>query len=124
MGTAGITFTNPLINASGNNQAYTVNSTGGGVLTLGGYAASNSGTSFTGTFNGNANVLISGSVTNGSTSTAGTITYSGTGTLTLQGANTYGGNTTVNSGTIIAVSAPGTSPSATMRAPSSWAAVH
>ena len=51
------------------------------------------------TFDGSANVTVTGVVSQGP-STGGSLAYQGSGTLTLQGANTYVGSTTLTAGTV------------------------
>ena len=103
-GLGALTFGGALTNTAGAANTLTVNNgtgTGGTTaLKLGGYALSNSATSYTDVINGSGNVNITGAVTNGGTATASGLTYAGTGTLTLSGANTYAGATTVSGGTL------------------------
>ena len=110
------TFTQGITNAgfsgtlgSSSGTTFTVNNASGAAshtLNLGGYILYSSGgtlgtAAFNDTFNGTANINITGAVTDNETGGAKQgVTYSGTGTLILGGTNTYTNGTLVQSGTV------------------------
>lgn len=94
-----LTFGGAVTNTTSSAQTLTVNGVGN-TLVLGGLVLQTGGsTAITQTFNGTANITVSGVISNG-TALANGVTYSGTGTMTLSGANTYTGKTTVSSGVL------------------------
>ncbi|MEI8340283.1 MAG: autotransporter-associated beta strand repeat-containing protein, partial [Verrucomicrobiota bacterium] len=103
-GAGALTFGGVMTNTAGAINTMTVNdgtgTTSTTAVSFGGYALSNSATSYVDIINGTGNVNITGAVINGGTATTSGLTYSGSGLLTLSGNNSYGGLTTVSSGAL------------------------
>jgi autotransporter-associated beta strand protein len=93
------TFSNKVINASGN-ATYGSYTAGGSLVFAGGIDLTDSGSTSnrTLTLGGSGNTTVSGTIANGGTATAGAVTIASTALTTLSGDNTYGGATTVSSG--------------------------
>ena len=101
------TFSNKVINASGN-TTYGSYTAGGSLVFVGGIDLTDSGSSNsrTLTLGGSGDITVSGSIANGGTATAGVVTITNTALTTLSGNNTYGGATTVNSGATLRLGSP------------------
>jgi fibronectin-binding autotransporter adhesin len=93
------TFSNKVINASGN-TTYGSYTAGGSLVFAGGIdlTTSASANNRTLTLGGSGDITVSSSIANGGTATAGVVTITNTALTTLSGNNTYGGATTVDSG--------------------------
>jgi autotransporter-associated beta strand protein len=93
------TFSNKVINASGN-TTYGSYIAGGSLVFAGGIDLTDGVTTNnrTLTLGGSGNITVSGAIANGGTATAGLITVTNTALTTLSGNNTYGGTTLVSSG--------------------------
>ena len=93
------TFSNKVINASGN-ATYGSYNAGGSLVFAGGIDLTDSGSTSnrTLTLGGSGNTTVSGTIANGGIATAGAVTIASTALTTLSGNNTYGGATTVSSG--------------------------
>ncbi len=95
-----LTFGGAVTNTATVNSSMTVNGVGN-TLVLGGLALNADTVSArTNSFQGSANITITGPVTGGGR-VDHILTYSATGTLTLQGTNTYTGQTRLDGGTVV-----------------------